>query len=522
LKLTIEMNIILICVIAFLGGVIGFLIRKKFSDATIGSAKEVAKRLIEEAEKRVEILKKEALLQAKEKFFQEKSEFEKETVEKRQELQNLERRIIQKESHLDKKVELLETKEAEYSRKEKALTQQEKVILEQEKKVASLFEKQRIQLENIARMSSEEAKRLLMESMENEAKHEAAKWIKKIEEEAHELADKKAKEIISLAVQRYAGEYVSEKTVSVVNLPNEEMKGRIIGREGRNIRALEAATGIDLIIDDTPEAVILSGFNPIRREIARISLERLVSDGRIHPARIEEIVQKVEQEIDVSIREAGEQATFDVGVHGIHPELIKLIGRLKYRTSFAQNVYQHSLEVAFLCGIMASELGINVKQAKRAGLLHDIGKSVDHEVEGSHGKIGAELARKFGESPVVVHAIASHHEEEKPESILDVLVEAADALSGARPGARREMLETYAKRLEDLEKIAQSFPGVEKSYAIQAGREIRIMVQPDRISDEDSVVLCRDIARKIEKELTYPGQIKVTVIREMRSVDVAK
>ena len=522
MKLTIEMYVILILVSALLGVLIGFLIRKRFSDARIGSAKEVASHLIEEAEKKAEILKKEALLQAKDKFYQEKAEFEKETVEKRQELQNLEKRIIQRESHLDKKIELLDTKEGEINRREKNLIQQEKAIQEQEKKVVVLLEKQRAQLESIARMSSEEAKRLLMESMENEAKHEAAKGIKRIEDEARELADKKSKEIISLAIQRYAGDYVAEKTVSVVNLPNEEMKGRIIGREGRNIRALEAATGIDLIIDDTPEAVILSGFNPIRREIARIALERLVSDGRIHPARIEEIVQKVEQEIEVAIREAGEQATFDVGVHGIHPELIKLIGRLKYRTSFAQNVYQHSLEVAFLCGTMAAELGINVKQAKRAGLLHDIGKAVDHEVEGSHGKIGAELAKKYGESPIVVHAIGAHHEEEKPDSILDVLVEAADALSGARPGARREMLETYVKRLEDLEKIAQSFPGIEKSYAIQAGREIRIMVQPDRISDEDSVILCRDIARKIEKEMTYPGQIKVTVIREMRAVDVAK
>jgi len=522
LKLTIEMYVILILISAILGVVIGFLVRKRFSDVRIGSAKEVAQRLIEEAEKKAEILKKEALLEVKDKFYQEKAEFEKETVEKRQELQNLEKRIIQRESHLDKKIELLDTKEGEINRREKNLIQQEKAIQEQEKKVVALFEKQRAQLESIAKMSSEEAKRLLMESMENEAKHEVAKRIKKIEDEARELADKKSKEIISLAIQRYAGEYVAEKTVSVVNLPNEEMKGRIIGREGRNIRALEAATGIDLIIDDTPEAVILSGFNPIRREIARIALERLVSDGRIHPARIEEIVQKVEQEIEVAVREAGEQATFDVGVHGIHPELIKLIGRLKYRTSFAQNVYQHSLEVAFLCGIMAAELGINVKQAKRAGLLHDIGKAVDHEIEGSHGKIGAELARKYGESPIVVHAIASHHEEEKPESMTDVLVEAADALSGARPGARREMLETYVKRLEDLERIAQSFPGVEKSYAIQAGREIRIMVQPDRISDEDSVIVCRDIARKIEKEMTYPGQIKVTVIREMRSVDYAK
>jgi ribonuclease Y len=507
---------------ALLGGIIGFLLNKKYSEARIGAAKEAAKRLIEEAEKKAEILKKEALLQAKDKSYQEKAEFEKETVEKKQELQNLERRIIQRESHLDKKIELLDTKEAEITRKEKAMIQQEKTIQEQEKKVVELIQRQRIQLENIARMSSEEAKRLLMESMEEEAKHEAAKGIKRIEDEARETADKKAKEIISLAVQRYAGEYVAEKTVSVVSLPNEEMKGRIIGREGRNIRALEAATGIDLIIDDTPEAVILSGFNPVRREIARISLERLVSDGRIHPARIEEIVQKVEQEVETTMREAGEQATFDVGVHGIHPELIKLIGRLKYRTSYAQNVYQHSLEVAFLSGIMAAELGINVKQAKRAGLLHDIGKAADHEVEGPHGRIGADLARKYGESPAIVHAIASHHEEEKPESILDVLVEAADALSGARPGARREMLETYVKRLEDLEKIAQSFQGVEKSYAIQAGREIRVMVQPDRISDEASAILSRDIARKIEKELTYPGQIKVTVIREMRAVEIAK
>jgi len=522
LNLTVGIYIVIVSVIALLGGVIGFLVRKRFSEARIVSAKEVAKRLIEEAEKKVEILKKEAFLQAKDKLYQEKAEFEKETMEKRQESQNLEKRLIQRESNLDKKIELLDMKEGDIVRREKNLIQQEKVVQEQEKKVVTLLEKQRIQLENIAKMSSEEAKRLLMESMEEEAKHDAAKRIKRIEEESRELADKKSKEIISLAVQRYAGEYVAEKTVSVVNLPNEEMKGRIIGREGRNIRALEAATGIDLIIDDTPEAVILSGFNPIRREIARVALERLVSDGRIHPARIEEIVQKVEQEVEASIREAGEQATFDVGVHGIHPELIKLIGRLKYRTSFAQNVYQHSLEVAFLSGIMAAELGANVKQAKRAGLLHDIGKAVDHEVEGSHGKIGAELARKYGESPIIVHAIASHHEEEKPESMLDVLVEAADALSGARPGARREMLETYVKRLEDLEKITQSFSGVEKSYAIQAGREIRILVQPDRISDEDSVVLCRDIARKIEKELTYPGQIKVIVIREMRAVDYAK
>jgi ribonucrease Y len=521
--LSIEMYIIICSVIVILGGFVGFLLRKRFYDVRIGSAKEVAKGLIEEAEKKAEILKKEALLQAKDKFYQEKAEFEKETMEKRLELQSLEKRIIQRESNLDKKLELLDGKEGDLTRREKNQIQQEKMISEQEKKVVGLIEKQRAQLENIAKMSSAEAKKMLMEAMETEAKHEAAKRIKRIEEEAKESADKKSKEIISLAIQRYSGEYVAERTVSVVTLPNEEMKGRIIGREGRNIRALEAATGVDLIIDDTPEAVILSGFNPVRREIARIALERLVSDGRIHPARIEEIVQKVEQEMEVSIREAGEQATFDIGSHGIHQELIKLIGRLKYRTSFAQNVYQHSLEVAFLCGIMAGELGVNVKQAKRAGLLHDIGKAVDHEVEGSHSKIGADLAKKYGEAPVIVHAIAAHHEEEeKPESVIDVLVEAADALSGARPGARREMLETYVKRLDDLERIAQSFPGVEKSYAIQAGREIRIMVQPDRVSDEDSVILSKDIARKVEKELTYPGQIKVTVIRETRAVDLAK
>ncbi|MCX8118714.1 MAG: ribonuclease Y [Desulfobacterota bacterium] len=514
--------IVLVLGMAFFGAVIGFLLHRRFSEAKIGAAREAAKRLIEEAEKEAEILKKEALLQAKDQFYQEKAEFEKELAQRKQELLNIEKRIAQRESLLDKKMEFLDAKEAELTRKEKFIQQQEKQVQEQEKKVAELIQKERAQLEQIAKMTSEEAKRLLMEAMEEEAKHEAAKKIKRIEEEARETADKKAKEIISLAIQRYAGEYVAEQTVSVVNLPNEEMKGRIIGREGRNIRALEAATGVDLIIDDTPEAVILSGFNPVRREIARISLERLVSDGRIHPARIEEIVHKVEQEVEASIREAGEQATFDVGVHGIHPELIKLIGRLKYRTSYGQNVYQHSLEVAFLCGIMAAELGLNVKQAKRAGLLHDIGKAVDHEVEGPHGKIGAELARRYGESPAIVRAIAAHHEEEKPETILDVLVEAADALSGARPGARREMLETYVKRLEDLEKIAQSFQGVEKSYAIQAGREIRVIVQPERISDEASVVLSRDIARKIEKELTYPGQIKVTVIREMRAVEIAK
>jgi ribonuclease Y len=371
-------------------------------------------------------------------------------------------------------------------------------------------------------MSASEAKKELMHVMEDEAKHDAAKIIKQIEEEARETADKKAKEIMALAIQRYAGEYVAERTVSVVPLPSDEMKGRIIGREGRNIRALEAATGIDLIIDDTPEAVILSGFNPVRREVARLSLEKLIGDGRIHPGRIEEVVAKATEEVELTIKEAGEQAAFDLGVHGIHPEVLKLIGRLKYRTSYTQNVYQHSLEVAFLCGIMAAELGINVKQAKRAGLLHDLGKAVDHEVEGSHAVIGAELARKYGESPKIVHAIMAHHEDEKPSTVLAILVQAADALSGARPGARREMMETYVKRLEDLERIATSFGGVQSSFAIQAGREIRVMVSSDQVTDETAVIMARDIAKKIEAEMTYPGQIKVNVIRETRAVEFAR
>ena len=358
--------------------------------------------------------------------------------------------------------------------------------------------------------------------MENEAKHEAAKTIRRIEEEAKETADKMARNILALAIQRYAGDYVAEKTVSVVNLPNEEMKGRIIGREGRNIRSIEAATGVDLIIDDTPEAVVLSGFDPIRREIARISLSRLIDDGRIHPARIEEIVEKVKQEMDVNIREAGEQAAFDCGVHGVNGEVIKLLGRLKYRSSYDQNVLQHSQEVAFFCGIIASELGVNVKKAKRAGLLHDIGNAVDHEVEGSHAVIGANLAKKYGEDDEIVHAVAAHHDDEKPQTVIAILVQVADALSAARPGARREMLETYVKHLQELEEIAGSFPGVSKTYAVQAGREIRIIVQSDEVSDDAAVVLSGDVAKKIEANLSYPGQIKVTVIRETRSVDFAK
>jgi ribonuclease Y len=377
-------------------------------------------------------------------------------------------------------------------------------------------------LEQIAGMTSAEAKKVLMDAMEDEAKQDVAKLIKAMEEEAKESGDKKAKDILALAMQRYAGEYVAERSVSVVTLPSDEMKGRIIGREGRNIRALEAATGIDLIIDDTPEAVILSGFNPVRREVAKLALQKLIADGRIHPGRIEEVVSKAQEEIEQAMKEAGDQAAFDLGVHGIHPEILKLIGRLKYRTSYSQNVYQHSLEVAFLCGIMAAELGVNVKQAKRAGLLHDLGKAVDHEIEGSHAVIGADIARKYGESPKIVHAIMAHHEDEKPATVLAILVQAADALSGARPGARREMMETYVKRLDDLERIATSFDGVINSFAIQAGREIRVMVSSDLVTDDRALFLAKDIAKKIETEMTYPGQIKVNVIRETRATEYAR
>lgn len=504
------------------GFLVGYVIHKRLGEARLESAEKVAEKVIGEAKKKAEMMEKEAQLQAKDILYQTKADFDKEMADKRAALQRLEKRFLQKEENIDKKVDLLDAKEGEINKKEVSLAEKEKSVKEQEKKYQALVAEEKARLEKIAHITSEEAKKLLVERMENEARHEAAKKIKGIEEELKEQSAKKAKEIISLAVQRYAGEYVMEKTVSLVNLPNEEMKGRIIGREGRNIRALEAATGVDLIIDDTPEAVIISGFNPVRREVARVALERLISDGRIHPTRIEEIVAKVEQEIEAGLKETGEQAAFDVGVHGLHPEVIKLIGKLRYRTSFAQNVYQHSLEVAFLSGIMASELNLNVKQAKRAGLLHDIGKAVDHEVEGVHATIGADLAKKYGEAPEVVNAIGGHHDEADQNNILAVLVQAADALSGARPGARREMLETYVKRLEDLEKIANSFSGVEKSYAIQAGREVRIIVQNEQVSDEEALMLSKDIARKIEKELNYPGQIKVTVIRETRAVEYAK
>lgn len=505
-----------------LGLLIGFWVRKKIVEKQFDSIREYSRKIINEAHKKAKSIMREAALRAKDTFYQMKLEFEKESKEKKEQLQIHEKRLFHKEEALDKKIEQYEQREKRVGKKEKDLELMEEGLLKKQAEYDTLLTTQRQELERLAGISCEEAKALLISSMESEARHDAAKLIRRIEMESREAASRKAQEVLALAVKRYAGDYVAEKTVSVVNLPNEEMKGRIIGREGRNIRAIEAATGIDIIIDDTPEAVILSGFNPVRREVAKIALERLINDGRIHPARIEEIVEKVTKEIEASIKEAGEQATFDVGVHGIDPELIKLIGRLKYRSSYAQNVLQHSREVSFICGVMASELGLNVKQAKRAGLLHDIGKAVDHEVEGPHALIGADLAKKYGESNQVVHAIVAHHEEIPPDSTLAVLVQAADTLSGARPGARQEMLESYVKRLEDLEKIALAFNGVTKSYAIQAGREIRIMVEGKIVGDDQSFVLCKDIAKKIEKELSYPGQIKVTVIRETRAVDYAR
>jgi len=504
------------------GVVIGFFIRKSLVESRVEAIEKYSKKVLAEAQKEAKTTKREAALQAKDTLYQMKVEFEKETKEKKESLALQEKRLIQKRETLDKKIEQLEKKDERISEKERGVERTEKEIRKKEGEYKRLVSDQRRQLERIAGISAEEAKQILVNSMEMEAKHDAAKMIRRIENEARSEADRKSQEILALAVKRYSGDYAAEKIVSVVNLPNEEMKGRIIGREGRNIRAIEAATGIDLIIDDTPEAVILSGFNPVRRQVAKISLERLIDDGRIHPARIEEVVSKANKEIETSIKEAGEQATFDVGVHGISHELVKLIGRLKYRSSYAQNVLQHSMEVSFLCGVMASELRVNVKQAKRAGLLHDIGKAVDHEVEGPHAVIGADLARRHGEATQVIHAIAAHHEDVQPESVLAVLVQASDTLSGARPGARQEMLESYVKRLEKLEEIATSFHGVSKSFAIQAGREIRIMVEGKIIDDDQAYMVCNDIAKKIEKELTYPGQIKVTVIRETRAVGYAK
>ncbi len=505
-----------------IGLALGYFVRLRQAQSRLHSVESLSQKLMEDARREADTLKKEALLQAKDQIYQMKVEFEAETKERRSELNQFERRLAQKEELLDKKSDNLEGREQEATRRELAIIDRERQVEEQRAKYDHLVSQQKETLERIAAMTQEEARAQLIQTVEDEARHEAAKTLKRVEQETKEQAAKKCQEILALACKRYAGDYAVEKTVSVVSLPSDEMKGRIIGREGRNIRAIEAATGVDLIIDDTPEAVILSGFNPMRREIARLSLERLISDGRIHPARIEEVVKKVATEVEASVKEAGEQATFDVGVHGMHPELIRLLGRLRYRSSYAQNVLQHSLEVAFLCGIMASELGINPKHAKRAGLLHDIGKAVDHEVEGPHALLGADLAKRYGEKPHIVHAIQAHHEDIPPEGVLAVLVQAADALSGARPGARREMLESYVKRLEDLERIANSFQGVSQSYAIQAGREVRIVLEAEKTSDEQALLLSHDVARKIEAEMMYPGQIKVTVIRETRAVDYAK
>ncbi len=522
-----DLGILIGAVVAVLVAAVGAYIagnkaNKRDTGSIVRQAEELASKMIDDARREADTISKEAELKAKAIALEAKAGQEREMTEKKKDLLGLEKRLQQKEENLDKKIAIFEQKELDILKKEQSVTTKEQVLGQKEEELKKAADIQRAKLETISGMSSAEAKKELMDAMEDEAKHDAAKIIRLIEEEARETADKKAKEIMALAIQRYAGEYVAERTVSVVPLPSDEMKGRIIGREGRNIRALEAATGIDLIIDDTPEAVILSGFNPVRREVARLSLEKLIGDGRIHPGRIEEVVAKSTEEVEQTIKEAGEQAAFDLGVHGIHPEVLKLIGRLKYRTSYTQNVYQHSLEVAFLCGIMAAELGINVKQAKRAGLLHDLGKAVDHEVEGSHAVIGADLARKYGESPKIVHAIMAHHEDEKPTTVLAVLVQAADALSGARPGARREMMETYVKRLEELERIATSFNGVQSSFAIQAGREIRVMVSSETVTDETAVIMARDIAKKIEAEMTYPGQIKVNVIRETRAVEYAR
>ena len=489
--------------------------RKRVVESKIGSAEEKAREIIDEAVKSAETKKREAMLEIKEESIRNKNELDKEIKERRNEIQRNERRIIQKEENVDKKLEAIEKREAGFAAKEEEINKQKAEI-------ARLHEKRVQELERISGLTSEQAKDYLLKTIEDDVKLDTAKLIKEIENKAKEEAGKKAKEYVVNAIQKCAADHVSETTISVVQLPNDEMKGRIIGREGRNIRTLETLTGVDLIIDDTPEAVILSGFDPVRREVARIALEKLIVDGRIHPARIEEMVEKAQKEVETMMREEGEAATLEVGVHGIHPELVRLLGKMKFRTSYGQNALKHSIEVAQLSGLLAAEIGLDVRLAKRAGLLHDIGKSVDHEVEGSHIQIGVDLCRKYKESPIIINAVEAHHGDVEPESLIACLVQAADAISAARPGARRETLETYSNRLKQLEDIANGFKGVDKSFAIQAGREIRIMVVPEQINDADMVLLARDISKQIESELEYPGQIKVNVIRESRVTEYAK
>ena len=489
--------------------------RKHVAESKIGSAEEKAREIIDEAVKTAESKKRESMLEIKEESIRSKNELDKEIKERRNEIQRNERRIIQKEEHLDKKLESIEKREAGFAAKEEEINRQKT-------EVAQLHEKRLQELERISGLTSEQAKDYLLKMIEDDVKLDTAKLIKEMEIKAKEEAGKKAREYIVTAIQKCAADHVAETTISVVQLPNDEMKGRIIGREGRNIRTLETMTGVDLIIDDTPEAVILSGFDPVRREVARIALEKLIVDGRIHPARIEEMVEKAQKEVETMIREEGESATLEVGVHGIHPELVRLLGKMKFRTSYGQNALKHSIEVAQLSGLLAAEIGVDVRMAKRAGLLHDIGKSVDHELQGSHIQIGVDLCRKYKESSTIINAVEAHHGDVEPQSLIACLVQAADAISAARPGARRETLETYSNRLKQLEDIANNFKGVDKSFAIQAGREIRIMVVPEQISDADMVLLARDVSKQIENDLEYPGQIKVNVIRESRVTDYAK
>lgn len=521
-----EFNIAVVIIVFMgsggLGTLLGYVGRKRLAEGKVKAAEEMVQDILENAKRDAEAKKKEALLEAKEGMYRAKAQFEEETREKRSEFQRIEKRLGQKEENLERKGEWLENKEREIREREKKQQERDSELKRAEARCQGMIEEEMKRLEEISGMSSAEAKEEIKGKLVGEAKKESANLIKKILEDAKESGEKRAKEVISLAIQRCAADHVVETTVSVVDLPNEEMKGRIIGREGRNIRALEIATGINLIIDDTPEAVILSGFDPMKREITRLALEKLITDGRIHPGRIEEVVNKVKKEMANTIKAEGEQAAFEAGVDGLHPEEIKLLGRLKYRTSYSQNVLQHSKEVAYLCGIMAAELKADVKLAKRMGLLHDIGKAVDHQTEGSHTQIGVELAMKYNEPKIVVDAIAAHHEDVEASSIEAVLLQAADALSAARPGARREMLESYIKRLEKLEQIGDSFKGVEKAYAIRAGREIRVIVHPEKISDAEIVFLAQDMAKKIEEELDYPGEIKITVIRETRVVEYAK